>query len=126
MTTAVERAEQFWDNVGQSIKTLTLRAGQGVWQTTTSFPKKFSQTEQLPTESSEQQPSNPSADVHTEELNAPAMERAEQLVGAMGHRLSQWTSAAGLQIQRTTARVREDAEDVLAEAQSIRRRNARQ
>jgi hypothetical protein len=118
MTTAVERAEQFWGSVGQSIKTLTLRAGRGVWQTTTSFPKKFSRTEQPP--------STPSSDVHTEELNAPAMERAEQLVGAMGQRLSQWTSIAGLQIQRTTARVREDAEDVLAEAQSLRRRNARQ
>jgi hypothetical protein len=123
--TAVERAEHLWENVEQSIKTFTLHTGQSIWQTTTSLPQKFSQHEHPSAESSVS-PSNSSSDEATEVPNPPTMERAEQMVGAMGQRLSQWTSGAGLRIQRTTARMREDVEDMLAEAQSIRQRNMRQ
>jgi hypothetical protein len=114
--TAVERAEQLWENMEQAIKTFATHAGQSVWQTTTSLPQKLNRTEQ---------PSSPSSGGSTEEAHAPATERAEQVVSAMGQRLSQWTAVAGLQIQRTTARIREDAEDMLAEAQSIRQHNNR-
>jgi hypothetical protein len=108
----------------QSIKTFALHTGQSVWQTTTSLPQKFNRTER-PAGESPGQPSSSSSGGGPEELHPAATERAEQVVGAMGQRLSQWASVAGLQIQRTTARVREDAEDLLAEAQSIRQHNHR-
>lgn len=52
-----------------------------------------------------------------------AMERAEYLVDQFGVKLGQWTGAAGDRLQRLWARAREEGEDILAEAQDIRRRN---
>lgn len=109
--TAVERAEQLWDGVGQSLKTLTVRAGQKVGQTRASLQERLSHTGQTSTEPVGQPNS------------APRMERAEQTVQAMEQRLGGWTSATGLQFRRTGARLRENAEDILAEARSIRQRN---
>lgn len=54
----------------------------------------------------------------------PAMERAEYLVDQFGVKLGQWTSAAGDRLQRLWARAREESEDIWAEAQDIRQRNA--
>ncbi len=51
----------------------------------------------------------------------PAMERAEELVDRLGQRLGLLATAAGLGILRLAARAREEAEDVWAEAQSLRR-----
>lgn len=47
-------------------------------------------------------------------------ERAEQLVDGFAQRVAAITAATGLQLRRTSAFVREDAEDIWAEAQSIR------
>lgn len=51
----------------------------------------------------------------------PAMERAETLVDEAGERLNQWGHAAGHQLQVIFARLREEGEDIWAEAQTIRR-----
>jgi len=48
-------------------------------------------------------------------------ERAEELADRMGHRLGHVTTLVGLRIRKTAARGREEAEDMWAEAQSIRR-----
>ena len=48
-------------------------------------------------------------------------ERAEVLVDQMGERLGHFLSIAGHQLRKATARAREEAEDIWAEAQSIRR-----
>ena len=45
------------------------------------------------------------------------------MVDQVGQRINQFTSRAGLQIQRTVARAREEVEDMWAEAQNIRRQN---
>ncbi len=50
-----------------------------------------------------------------------AEERAEELVDRMGQRLGQVASLLALRLLKAAARVREEAEDVWAEAQSIRR-----
>jgi hypothetical protein len=49
------------------------------------------------------------------------MERAEEIVDRVAERVSQLTSTWGRKLLRLTARVREEAEDIWAEAQSIRR-----
>jgi hypothetical protein len=51
----------------------------------------------------------------------PAMERAEGLVDEWGERLGHVARQAGEQVLRLAARAREEAEDIWAEAQSIRR-----
>ena len=55
--------------------------------------------------------------------NRPATERAEELADCMGQRLGYVTARLGLRIRQATARAREEAEDMWAEAQSISRRN---
>ena len=50
----------------------------------------------------------------------PATERAEELVDRMGEGVGQLASLAGWRLLRAAAFVREEAEDVWAEAQSLR------
>lgn len=52
---------------------------------------------------------------------SPPAERAEVLVDQVGARLGHFLSAAGYQVRKATARAREEAEDIWAEAQAIRR-----
>lgn len=52
----------------------------------------------------------------------PPMERAEELVDRLGERTGDFSSMAGLRIRKLAARAREEAEDVWAEAQSVRHR----
>ncbi len=52
----------------------------------------------------------------------PAIERAEELVDRLGERTGAFASMASLRIRKLAARAREEAEDVWAEAQSVRRR----
>ena len=56
----------------------------------------------------------------TGDKERPAMERAEELVDRMGQRAGAFVSLAGLRVRKLAARAREEAEDVWAEAQSVR------
>ncbi len=67
------------------------------------------------TESEEERP-------QAESNERPAMERAEELVDRLGERTGVLASLAGLRLRKLAARAREEAEDVWAEAQSVRRR----
>jgi hypothetical protein len=49
------------------------------------------------------------------------MERAEEMVDRIAERVSHYTSVWGRKLLRFAARAREEAEDIWAEAQSIRR-----
>ncbi len=51
----------------------------------------------------------------------PATERAEAVVDLLGERIGAFAFIAGFQIRRLAARAREEAEDLWAEAQSVRR-----
>jgi hypothetical protein len=53
------------------------------------------------------------------------MERAEDLVDRFGQRLGHFTALVGFQIQKATDRVREEANDMWAEAQNVRQRRSR-
>jgi hypothetical protein len=50
-----------------------------------------------------------------------SMERAEEMVDRIAERVSHLTSVCGRKLLRLAARAREEAEDIWAEAQSIRR-----
>jgi len=62
------------------------------------------------------------SEVHDERPGRPAEERAEELVDRVGQTMTRWAGLAALRILKVTALAREAAEDVWAEAQSIRRR----
>jgi hypothetical protein len=51
----------------------------------------------------------------------PQVARAEEIVDRLAARASELTSVWGRRLMRAAARIREEAEDVWAEAQSIRR-----
>ena len=52
----------------------------------------------------------------------PTMERAEEVVDRLSQRAGQMGSEFGQRLLRLAARAREEAEDILAEAQSMRHR----
>ncbi len=60
------------------------------------------------------------ATAQTEEQNKPVTRKAEEKLDDLAQRLSSLTATLKLNVQRTAARVREDAEDLWAEAQNIR------
>jgi hypothetical protein len=60
------------------------------------------------------------ATAQTEEQNKPVTRKAEEKLDDLAQRLSSLTTTLKLNVQRTAARVREDAEDLWAEAQNIR------
>ncbi len=60
-------------------------------------------------------------ETHDERPERPAEERAEELVDRAGQTLAHWVGLAALRLLKVAALAREAAEDVWAEAQSIRR-----
>ncbi len=60
-------------------------------------------------------------EAHDERPERSAEERAEELVDRAGQRLAHWAGLAALRLLKGAALAREAAEDVWAEAQSIRR-----
>lgn len=64
--------------------------------------------------------------VHDPPPDQTPTEQAEELLARMERRVGPWASNVRLRILRHAARVREEAEDMWAEAQSIREANARE
>ncbi len=61
------------------------------------------------------------SDTQPPQMPNETMQRAEVIVDQLGQRLGRVLSAAGQQLRKAGARAREEAEDIWAEAQSIRR-----
>jgi len=59
----------------------------------------------------------------TDQSEQGTTNRAEELVDHMGQRLSSFAAITSLGVQRAVARMREDAEDIWVEAQSIRHKH---
>ncbi len=67
------------------------------------------------------QPDRPTTTERAVEADRQATEKAEVLVDRTGQRMNRITSLGSLYVLRTTAYIREEAEDIWAEAQSIRK-----
>ncbi len=119
---AVVRAEEAIDRAGRGIGLFAGLTVQRIQSAATSLQKRADGMVQPKTE--EEKPSQP-AMPQTEEPAKLARERAEKLVDAMGQRLGLLAAFASFQIQKAAARVREEAEDVWAEAQTIRHESSR-
>jgi hypothetical protein len=120
---ATVRAEELFDRMGQRIGYFTALAMQRIQRATTSIREEADRLNQ-PEPTPEEQSNGPAA-TRKEEARRLATAKAEEMVDRMGQRISQYTALAGLQILRAVARAREEAEDMWAEAQNIRRQNNR-
>ena len=125
---AVMRSEQLVDRIGQNIgvfAALTLqrfqqtamRAGEGLASMRTELMarSKVAQGQQPRQDGGETGRFIPSGGMPHADV-----QRAEEVVDAMGQRLTLMTSRTGFHIRRMAAYAREGAEDMLAEAQHIR------
>ncbi len=119
---AVVRAEEAIDRAGRGIGLFAGLAVQRIQSAATSLQKRTDGMAQPKTEG--EKPSQP-AIPQAEEPGKLARERAEKLVDSIGQRLGLFAVLVGLQIQKAAARVREEAEDVWAEAQNMRHESSR-
>lgn len=117
-SSAVMRAEQFWNNTNQRIQSLLNTTGQQFQQATHDLQAKTNQMTKpsMETQETSSMNSTPQDGAKT----APSTGRAEQLVNTWGQQLGDWLGRTGNQVARTTARLRENTEDIWAEAQHIR------
>lgn len=120
---ATARAEEMLDGMGRRLGIFAARVGQRVQNTATFVREEAGRTGQ--------QNSAPGGNSHqpgleaSEEKGKLAMERSEELVDRMVQRLSYFAARAGYQVQKANARMREEVEDMWAEAQNIRQENSR-
>jgi hypothetical protein len=120
---ATERAEELLDNMGHRLGLFAARAGQRIQTAATSVREEVGRIE-LPKTSSGDNSDQP-VQARFEESSRVATEKAEELVDRIGQRFADFASLATLQILRASVRVREEAEDMWAEAQHIRQQSAR-
>lgn len=112
---ATERAEQIVNRAGERLGKL---AGQAVLR--------FQQTRQALHEEADEMDTPEPASARNEsrssttQTNAPATERAEELVDQFGQRVGHWAIVNNLRARRMLARLREDAEDIWVEARGMR------
>ena len=120
---ATARAEELLDSMGRRLGFFAARAGQRVQNAVTSIREEADQMD-LPDTAPGEKSSQPRA-ARAQENGKLAMDRSEELVDRMAQHLSHYTSLAGLQILKAAARMREEVEDIWAEAQDIRQENSR-
>jgi hypothetical protein len=120
---ATERAEELLDSMGRRLGLFAARAGQRIQGAATSVREEVGRIE-LPKPPSGDNSGQP-VQARFEESSRVATEKAEVLVDRAAERLADFVSLATLQFLKASARVREEAEDMWAEAQHIRQQNAR-
>ncbi|MEO7021687.1 MAG: hypothetical protein ABI234_16155 [Ktedonobacteraceae bacterium] len=122
---ATTRAEELLNRVGKGLGVFAASTSQRVQDAATTVRERVDQRNQ-PTATHGEKPSQAKpASPSTHEAKEETMERADELVSRVEVRMSYITSLVSLNIQRTTARLREEAEDMWAEAQHIRHQNRR-
>jgi tRNA U34 5-carboxymethylaminomethyl modifying enzyme MnmG/GidA len=120
---ATARAEEVLNNLGRRMGLFTAQAGQRIQNVAASIREEADRLDQPETAPGEK--SKTPLVAQTEEQGKLPKERAEVLVDRMGQRVSNWASRTGFQVQRAAAFMREEVEDMWAEAQNIRRQKGR-
>jgi hypothetical protein len=118
---ATARAEAVMENVGRRIGLFAARASRSVQNAANYVRQEADRMDQPQTEPGKK--SNQPGIAHAEESGKLAMERAEESVDRLGKRISSTAMFTSLHVQRAAARVREEAEDIWADAQNVRRNN---
>lgn len=115
--TTAERAEQALDTIGYQLGFLAGKAGQRFEQAVSTA--RASAQLQAPDAGEEAHNGSPSL-LPPEEATQQAFARAEELMQLAEQRLRRWSALLSYQSQHLVARMREDLEDVWAEAQHLR------
>lgn len=116
------RADELLNNLGRRIGLFVGHAGQRIQGTAVNIREQTRRMEQ-PEAAAGEKPSQPARAREEESAQretGKATAKAEELVEGMTQRFGLFAALAGLQIQKTGARLREEAEDIWAEAQNIR------
>lgn len=122
---ATARAEELIDRMGRGLGFFVASTGQRIQNTATTVREKANQRGHSKTTHGEK-PSQPApAPREADESSQLAMEQADELVGRIEQRIDHFTSLMSLRVQKAAARMREEAEDMWAEAQHIRHQNRR-
>lgn len=114
--TTTERAEQALDTIGYQLGFLAGKASQRFEQAVSTA--RTSAQPHTPDTGEEAHNGSPSL-LPSEEATQQAFTRAEELVQVAEQRLGRWSALLSHQSQRLVARMREDFEDVWAEAQHL-------
>jgi hypothetical protein len=122
---ATARAEELLERVGQQLMVFTVVARRRIQETITSARTEADRMDQ-PEEEKEHQPVTAEPKETAQPPPAPserapsAPAKAGEMVDTLGQRLGNFAALTSFQWRRTTARLREEAEDMWAEAQDIR------
>lgn len=115
--TATVSAEQMLDRMGESIGSFAARSGQRMQQFTTRLRTKgIPGADKLQAMQRRSQVTSTSSS----EVQTLPLEKAEAVIDTMQQRIALIASVVDLQSRRTMTRIREEAEDMLAEARQIR------
>lgn len=124
---AVARAEDLIERLGFRIGLFAGLAGQRIQSVPASLRTAFTRIRgqsHLPVMNREAAaPDRPAERERAEEADRQATEKAEVLVDRMGQRMNRIASLSSLYALKATAYLREGAEDMWAEARSLRRKN---
>lgn len=118
---ATMRAEELFNRMGKGLGTLAASTSQRVQNAATLVRERVEQRNQHAEQPNHAQPTSRP----TPRSNAEVMAKADELVGQMEARLSYATSLVGFTLRKTAARLREEAEDMWAEAQHLRHQHRR-
>lgn len=115
---ATARAEELLDQAGQRVGAFVALTRIRVQQTLSAVRE---QAEQRGRDTAQLMPGRQAGQENGS--NQLATQRAEEIVDRVGGRLGAVAAMTSLQIQKALARVREEAEDIWADAESIRDQN---
>lgn len=115
-----ERAERLVNRAGEQLGQLAGRAALRVQHVAQGWRKEADEID-----ASDVAPEKPApgeiGTPDTRQKSSATQERAEEMVDQFLHRASAWAAGSNYQARRTFARLREDVEDIWAEAQVTRR-----
>jgi hypothetical protein len=110
---ALDRAEQTLTRASRQLGHMAGRTGARFWRVTRALRSEADQLDALAhSRASSTQPS---------QTKQHALERAEEIVDQLGERVTRAALGGNLSVQRTVARLREDAEDMWVEAREMQR-----
>jgi hypothetical protein len=121
-STTTERAEQINNTIGYRLGFLAGTATQRLERAVSTIR---APSQSQATRANQGAQSGPSSLLPSEETMQRALVRAEELVQYTEQRLGQWSARLGHQSQRLAGLLREDLEDLWAEAQHIRHNKRR-
>lgn len=117
---AVEHPNALVNRMAHSIGFYAARTYLGIQNITHKASEEADRLDQLKREQIEQSDQSAQPSEQAKEPQQSRTRKAEEMVDYLAQRLSSLTAMLKFNFQRTTAHVREDTEDIWAEAQSIR------